>query len=479
MNRVNRRAFIKQLGLAAGVGVPFLTSKVAMGQTSTAPLRVLFVPIQHGWGVDKNVQSFTGTSTNFVVPDVLRFLNPIKNQCVFVDGVRTSYWGNAHDVSYSDILTCGVPFDAPGDRAYLGGPFPRPRNASIDWVIGNTLNKDVLRFSHNYRSWGSQFHPMSWNSALERLTYHTSARSAWSAIINPLQGNTGTPSTTSQADKQALFDYLGADAQRLLNRPNVPKVKVEKYLTALNAIGNRIVGNTPTTPIASIPLPGQPAVSQSFNDQLDAYFDMIKVAFAYDTHRVGVLGLGEGASFTWRNPQNGSTQNGNTIGTDFHQDIPHYNKMAGAPHPLNRAAYEGWIQWYGNKIVSFANSLNSVQDVDGRTLLDNTLIVLLGEVGNGEHHRGDTTYILIGGGSRVTRGRWLLTEKVEPRNRRGVFLGSLDVNGNTVTNGINYGGPLSRHHAADLWVSVARLAGVNLNSFGFSVYNHQPIQLKV
>lgn len=476
MNRYSRRLFLKQLGTAAGVGIPFLTSKVAMGQTVTAPLRVLFVSIQHGWGVDKEVQGFSGNATNFTIPNILRFLNPIRNQCVFVDGVRTIFWGNAHDVAYSDILTCAVPYEAPSDPA-LGGPFMRPRNASIDWVIGNHHNKNVLRFSHNYASWGAAFNPLCWDSSINRLTFHTTARSAWNAVISPLQVP-GNPNQDSNIDKRSLFEFLGNDVQRLLNRPNIPRAKIERYLSSLNDVGNRIIGNSPTIPISSLPLPGQPPVSQSFNDQMDHYLEMIRIAFAYDTHRVGVLGLGEGANWTWRHPTSGATQQNNTLGNDFHQDVAHYDKNPGyTSHPVHQAAYDGWVQWYGNKIVNFVNSLNSVRDVDGNTLLDNTLIVLLGEVGNGRHHQGDMTYVLIGGGNRLNRGRWISTPKIEPRNRQGVFWGSVNSNNQNVESSINYGPPVSRHHAADLMVSIARLAGVPLNSFGFSVYNYQPIQL--
>lgn len=478
MNRVSRRAFIKQLGLAAGVGLPFLNSKVAMGQTTTAPLRVLFVPIQHGWGVDKDVDSFTGTATNFTLPNILRFLNPIKNQCVFVDGVRSIYWGNAHDVAYSDILTCGVRYEEPDSWSQLGGPFMIPRNASIDWEIGNYHNKGVLRFSHHYTSWGASFHPLSWDNNRNRLTYHTNSRSAWTSIIQPMQGNAPT-NPVSNVDKDALFDIIKGDANRLIAlTQGAERTKLQNYLSAVNDLGNRILGITPTVPVSSLPLPPQP-VSQTFNDQLDQYFEMVRIAFAYDTHRVGVLGLGEGANFTWTHPSTGSTQQNNTLGNDFHQDVAHYDKAANyTPHPVNRAAYDGWIQWYGQKVVNFVNSLNSVQDVDGNTLLDNTLIVLLGEVGNGRHDQRDMTYVLIGGGNRVSRGRWISTPKVEPRNRGGVFLGSINTSNVQVENGTNYGSPYSRHHAADLMVSIARLAGMPMNSFGLAPYNYQPIQLK-
>lgn len=478
MSKISRRNFIQQLGLAATVGVPFLNSRVAMGQTTTAPLRVLFVPLQHGWGVDKEIDTFTGTATNFNFPRILRFLNPIKNECTVVDGVRTIYWGNAHDVAYSDILTCGVRFEEPASDS-LGGPFMRPRNASLDWVIGNHHSKNVLRFSHNYTSFGAQHHPLSWDSNLNSLAYHTNSRSAWTSIIQPLQ-NGNNPVPVNNVDKNALFDVIKGDADRLLNQvTGSERRKLESYLHALNDLGNRILGVTPTTPISSLPLPSQPPNgSQSFNDQMDQYLAMIRIAFAYDTHRAGVLGLGEGANWTWTHPVNNTTQNNNTLGADFHQDVAHYDKGPNyTPAPVNHAAMDGWTQWYGQKIVSFVNSLASVQDVDGNRLLDNTLIVLTGEVQNGRHEQRDIPYILIGGGNRLSRGRWIQTPKVEPRDRRGVFLGSLNTSNVLVENGVNYGGPYSRHHAADLMVSIARLAGVPLNTFGLAPYNYQPIRL--
>jgi len=98
----------------------------------------------------------------------------------------------------------------------------------------------------------------------------------------------------------------------------------------------------------------------------------------------------------------------------------------------------------------------------------------IGEVGNGRHERNDMVYTLIGGGGagRIRRNRWLSLPKFEPRNRGGIFWGSRDVNNNLHESTINYGDPVARHHAADLWVSVARLLGLNVNSFGIDVYNH-------
>lgn len=86
-------------------------------------------------------------------------------------------------------------------------------------------------------------------------------------------------------------------------------------------------------------------------------------------------------------------------------------------------------------------------------------------------------HTLIGGGGGIRRGRWLKLPDVDPRNRGGVFIGGKDRAGNQIESGLNYGDTIARHHHADLWVSIARLCGAPLDTFGIDVYNYQPIAL--
>ncbi|MNL34653.1 hypothetical protein D3C87_1566360 [compost metagenome] len=197
------------------------------------------------------------------------------------------------------------------------------------------------------------------------------------------------------------------------------------------------------------------------------------MAFTLDTHRVAVLGLGEGiTNWTWTNTS-GQAQVGNTFGNDFHHEIAHYDKAA---NPM--AAMFGWTNWYATKIANFVAQLKTIIDVDGRPLIDNTIIVLTGEVGNGNHDRYTMGHTVIGGGGqgRIRRNRVIKLPTFDSRNRNGVFWGSRNMNGSLHTCDVTYL-TVSRHHLADLWVSVARLAGLNIDTFGFDVYNYQPIQL--
>lgn len=487
----SRRDFIKHFGAASGLAVPLLRSQLVMGQTTTAPTRVLFVPLQHGWGYDTQFgQRFTGTEYNFTLPAPLDVFNPIKNQCVFIDGLRSNFWGNAHDASYSDILTNSVRFEPPVNSA-LGGPFFSPSSASLDHVLGSALNKGVLRFSNHYASFGAPYHPLSFDASLRRLPYLTTPREAHINMIAPLSSYGGQPSIPDSVlqDRQArnrLLSLVKSDSEKLLSYVGTgpERQKIENFLASTATLEQTVTTtNTNILTQNGIALPAQPSSSLSFFDSMSLFLQYIRIAFLVDTHRVAVLGLGDNGSdnsFQWTDTS-GAARTGNTFGNDFHQDIGHYGN--GKPTPNNRRAYEGWVRSYGQRIVNFVQSLSNTTDIDGRPMIDNTLIVLFGEVGNGEHNRGNMTYVLIGGGGRgrIRRGRWMNLPKATSHTQ--LAWRTLDASGNVrlpenwvFEPHVTPGGVAVRH-TSDLWTAVADLAGVPMSQFGLNVYNTSPLVL--
>lgn len=471
-SQVSRRRFLQGLGAGAALAGGFFNSKVAMGQTGSAPVRLLLLPLQHGWGRDRNYGNFSGSETNFTIPAPLAGLEAIRDQCVFVDGLRGTLWGNAHDVSYSDMFTASVPWGE-GDSEQLGAVFPEPMGPSIDWAIADALGVNALRLSAGYRSWGKAFNPMCFDENAREQAFYTTAQAAYDAIIDPLnqRASAAEPDPGRDAVRDQLFAFLGRDTGRMLRKVSgTERLKLEGYLDALNDLGNRIGGNAGGG-LAAGDIPPAPGQGLAFADEIDHMFELVRVAFMADTHRVAVLGLGEHYdSWEWTDSM-GQARVGNIWGADFHHEVAHYENAD------MRLAFEGWAAWYVQKLVAFVRQLAQTPDVDGRMLIDNTIIVLTGEVETGGHDTRSKLHPVIGGGGGIRRGRWLDLPGVEPRDRQGVFIGGTDRAGNAIESDINYGLPFGRHHHADLWVSVANLCGVPLSNFGFAGYNHQPIQL--
>lgn len=467
---VTRRDFVRGLGAGAALAGTFFNSRVAMGQTGTAPVRLLLIPLQHGWGRDRNYGNFSGTEDNFVIPAPLTALEAIRDRCTFVDGLRGTLWGNAHDVSYSDMFTASVPWDE-NSSEQLGNVFPEPMGPSIDWLIGDALGVNVLRLSAGYQSWGKAHNPMSFDKNAREQAFYTSARAAYDALIDPLNQNVTTEVDHGrEAVRDQLFAFLGRDTQRMLGKVSgTERLKLEGYLEAVNDLGNRISGGNGG--LRAEDIPPAPGMGLTFEEEMDHMFELVRVAFMADTHRVAVLGLGEHYdAWEWTDSM-GQARVGNIWGADFHHEVAHYENAD------MRLAFEGWAHWYVQKLVGFVQRLAQTPDVDGRMLIDNTLIVLTGEVETGGHDTRMKLHPVIGGGGGIRSGRWLHLPEVEPRDRKGVFIGGTLRDGTLVESGINYGLPFGRHHHADLWVSIANLCGVPITSFGFDDYNYQPIAL--
>ena len=478
-SRLNRRTFLKGLGASAGLAGSFFGSRVAMGQTQEAPLRVMFVALQHGWGVNPSFQrNFEGSEYNFTLPKQLQAFEAIKDQMVFIDGARGTLWGNAHDVSYTDILTAATPWGEDGRDDELPGPFPIPEGPSIDYVIAQHANKPALRLSARYRSWVSTPHPLSWDDQKRVLYGFSTPLDAFDAIIEPMRQNLADPPSPGRsAMRQNLFDYLGKDTERLRRKVSGSEQKrLDDYLTSLNGLSERL--NQRDDLILTVDdLPTRPTQSPGFDASIDNYFDMIRLGFKFDTHRVAVLGFGEGLNdWSWID-KNGLMQQGNPWDEGFHHAVAHYNKQDDPDVEDRRNAYDYWVDWYARKIVQFVQSLANTPDVDGRSLLDNTLIMLTGEVGTGTHDTRNKLHTLIGGGDRLRRGRWIQAPGVNPRMRDGVFIGGQTRAGEEVVSGLNYGSELSIWHTADVLKAVGNPAGVPLTSFGLEANNRAPMPL--
>ena len=194
------------------------------------------------------------------------------------------------------------------------------------------------------------------------------------------------------------------------------------------------------------------------------------------SHHFVVMGLGDqigNIDFPWTD-STGRARAGNPFTNGFHHGVAHHDYNAESNN-----VYQGQVAWHARKIRDFAIRLRNTPDIDGGNMLDNTLIVLTGEVGDGTHNCITKGYTLIGGRNMgLAGGRLIVTPRFQPRDRRGFVYGGQLRNGSTMINTINYGPPISMNHEADLWVSIARIFGAtNLNTWGHSINNYMPIRL--
>ena len=450
---VNRREVIKSLAAAGAISCSLADRALAAG--SVAPVRVLLVGLQHGWGISGTSNRFmSGGESEFAFPDGLDPFNSIREHCNVVDGVLTlGLWGNNHDLSYSDIFTAGVAMHT--DSSAYDSHMPLSTTPSLDYLLQEASGKATFRMSAGYRSWGVKYHPLSFDNNSTVLPFFTRASDAYASLFEHLEGqaqNAGSGNADAEvAYLNALFDAVAAPAEQMqASVPNAEQDKVRRYLSAVEHVRGKFAvsaGVSGTQKLSHVP-----ASSQSHKENLESYLEMIKVGFANNMTTSAVLGIGDIDGIA-----------------DFHHTHAHSNSDIWWDSRRN----------FAQSIVNFANGLAAITDFDGRSLLDNTIIVLSGEVGDGGHNVINKGQIVIGGGAHIPVGRYLKQDVVSGRDNIRALMRE-DIDGNLVpqlTFGNQHTQMAGTRTHADLLREVGNVAGLNLMEFGLPSQNKGAVLL--
>jgi hypothetical protein len=190
--------------------------------------------------------------------------------------------------------------------------------------------------------------------------------------------------------------------------------------------------------------------------------DLLALALACDLTRVASLQFSTATSnvtHTWIDP--GDTQSHHqhshsgpsyigAFGPDFYNTATYNPPGVGVTtQPVYDSQLAPIDLWYANQIAYLAQKLNSLQAINGKNLLAQSVICWGSELDQGQaHNHDDTPFVLIGGGG----GRLNTGQLVQ-------FPLSL-------ANGSGNGDPSGNRFHNDLLITLAEIMGVNMSSFG-------------
>jgi hypothetical protein len=197
-------------------------------------------------------------------------------------------------------------------------------------------------------------------------------------------------------EEQSVLDFVLEDARAMQRRLNPDdRRKLDQYLTGVRAIEARIqkverLGEV-KDPAVETPV-GIPA---DFAEHVQLMYDLLLLAFQTDSTRVATFLLGH----------DGSNRSFDQIGiSEGHHDLTHHR---------NR---KEWIdkvsdidQWYVRQFALFLEKLQQTKDVDGNSLLYNSMIVYgSGNADANRHTHSNLPVVLAGaGGGTLTPGRYV------------------------------------------------------------------------
>ena len=434
---MNRRRFLTALGLtgaAASLGMPSRAST-----TPGTPKRLILLSHGHGWvydgwkmrpggmpddsewEVDLNGLDASEFSTS------LAPLYEHRNRMIAMDGLslvtaELDIDGYRHEKGWVQAWT--------GGWAYFNGAELSSQEPSVDQIIaGEIARPDRLPSLElaigdarpiNHAGFGLQL-PMEYSPqrVLERML-------GPSQSTNPLTRYQGSALDFARAEYDALAPKLG----------KADRDKLDLHFGLVRQLEQRIEGLAS----AQCSAPSVPTDLATYDEGFDAMAELIGVAFSCDLARVVSFSLGD---------QPAETIGWNQESGDVHNDFAHeiYN------NPTSALAMTDYVATHAAQIARLVSLLESIPDTDGRSVMDNTLIVWGAEMADGWHGYQHWCPVIIGGDWHFRTGRYLHWPHRTP------------VEILTPTGHVPTGGLPHQH----LLVSIAQAMGLDRNHIGIDV----------
>ena len=410
-----RRTFLR--GIGASLALPLLDAMVpaatALAQTAANPVRRLgFVYIPNGVIQDQWVPATTGAGFDF--SPTLSPLAPFHDQLLVASGLAhrqaDSFGdGNGDHPRATAVWLSGV---HAWERRGRIGPTAIQLGTTADQLAARDLGRatplpslELVLEKPTAISCDSgdcfYSNTISWRDPTTPLEMEPHPR----VVFERLFGDGGSPASRRAQVRQSgsILDSVAQEAlslERTLGPSD--RNKLSEYLDSVRDLEQRIGRAEARGEQAEIDLPDRPIdVPEDFEEYAKLMFDLMALAYQADVTRVGTLMMArETSPRTF--PQIGVP--------DQHHTVSHHRNDS------DYMARKAKIDTYHITLLAhFLDRLRNTPDGDGN-LLDHSMIVYGGGIGNGNLHEHTNLPCLVagGGGGRLQGGRHLAYKEDTP-----------------------------------------------------------------
>lgn len=384
------------------------------------PNRIAFLFVPNGVNMEHWTPATEGALDT--LPTVLEPLQPLKSEFQVLTGL-----------AQRNAFALG---DGPGDHArssaaWLTGVHPK-KTAGSD--IQNGISADQVASQHI----GGRTRLPSLELGCERGAVSGNCDSGYScAYSSSISWRSPTTPMPKEVNPRMVFERLFGDSEladeslqkRRMQRISIldliaedaaelkrklgsrDKLKIEEYFTSVRDIENRLERMEESE--AKLVKMGQKptGVPSDYGEHVRLMGDMMILAFQADLTRI--------STFMFANE--GSNRNYRNIGiSDGHHDISHHGKQAEKLEKKRQID-----RFHVEQLAYILNRMRSIREVEG-TLLDNTMLLYGGGIGDGDRHNHDDLPILLAGrgAGKLKPGRHVRFRQGTPLNN--LFLSMLD-----------------------------------------------------
>lgn len=237
---------------------------------------------------------------------------------------------------------------------------------------------------------------ISWSSPTTPMTPEFNPRLVFERLFG-----TGGPGERAgnarrrQLERQSILDYVLEDARVMERRMSSrDRDKLDQYLTSVREIETRIERSERFGPVKDPGIETPAGVPSDHAEYVQTMYDLLLLAFQTDSTRVASFVLGH----------DGDNRSFSGIGIpEGHHDLSHHQN---APERIEKVARIDL--WYAQQLARFLQKMEGTRDVDGNSLLHNSMIVYgSGNADGNKHTHVNLPLILAGeGGGTLNTGRY-------------------------------------------------------------------------
>lgn len=405
--KLDRRSFIKSAGLF--LALPNLesflghTAKAASsGAATTAsgdPLRMAFVYAPNGV-IGENWFP-KGTGADYELNASMEALGEFKKDFSIVSGLEHKHgWaggdgGGDHARASATILTGARPKKTAGAdiRAGISVDQVAARQAGgLTRFASLELSCDAARAAGACDSGYScaYQHNISWRSATQPVGAESNPRLAFERLfVSAAASNDAAQAELRKARESSLLDFIAAEAkslQKQLGRSD--RNKLDEYLTGVREIEQRIQNAEKFGPLPTVGEAKPDGIPGSYREHVRLMFDILALAFQTDSTRISTFLLAH----------DGSNRSFQEIGvSEGHHQLSHHQD-----DPKKKELISRIDKFYIEQFAYFLKRLRDTHDANGKSLLDQSMIVFCSGLSDGNKHSHDNLPVILagrGGGS--------------------------------------------------------------------------------
>jgi hypothetical protein len=427
---LSRRTLLRSAGGIA-IALPWLEQMMpreAKAQAAGSPKRFVGVFCPNGF-IETDVRNkgaaygdFRGywtpatTGAGYAITPTLQPLASLQNDFLFLSGLDYTLGSSDHRET-SCYLTGGKAdkvTNANLDKAYV--------NQSIDQqiaaVIGKATKKASAQLLVNTKQGGDVLYTnISWRDAMSPQGAERDPKALFDSFFAGFTPSSRSGPSPDQlraaALEKSILDFVSTDASQLKMRLGKnDNAKLDQYLDSIRSLEKEL--QTPASTVGCNPGSG-PAITTDFQTALKNAMDVLVLGLQCDVTRVATLMMGVGLG--------GPDCTFLGFPGDHHQ-YSHYGDDPS--YPAACAAIEKWEM---QQLAYLLQKMKSVTEADGKSLLDNSAVLMGSDVADGmTHGQKGMTYILAGrAGGKLAPGRHLKFPSLSSSNLLLSILQAFDV----------------------------------------------------